>query len=197
MNFLAHLHIADSCQSSLLGNLLGDFVKGDPDRQFPQTIAQGIRLHRFVDSYTDAHPLMKQAKVLFPEGQRRFAGIALDVMWDHYLARQWKSYHSSTLNGFCLKSEKTIQDEQTMPVPERFVIVVNRMWRGRWLESYQHLDNIEFALNRMSERSSRMTPLADCFTHLEKNYAPLEQLFSDFYPDLLSTSREFCVNSGN
>lgn len=65
MNFLAHLHIAHHCQSSLLGNLLGDFVKGDPTEQYPQSLVQGIRLHRWVDAYTDSHPVMKAAKSLF------------------------------------------------------------------------------------------------------------------------------------
>ncbi len=64
MNYLAHLHIADHCQSSLLGNLLGDFVKGDPSAQFSPEIARGIRLHRLVDAYTDSHPVMQQAQSL-------------------------------------------------------------------------------------------------------------------------------------
>jgi len=197
MNFLAHLHIAQACQSSLLGNLLGDFVKGNPMRQFPLEIAQGIQLHRFVDSYTDSHPIMRQAKMHFPNGQRRFAGIALDVMWDHYLASQWRNYHSSQLDEFCLYAERTVCHEQTMPVPEQFLLMTKRMWQARWLESYQHLDNIELVLMRMSERSSRMAPLAECFTPLKQNYAELGQLFNEFYPDLLNVSREFCVNSGN
>ncbi|MBA5764405.1 DUF479 domain-containing protein [Vibrio sp. 404] len=197
MNFLAHLHIAQSCQSSMLGNLLGDFVKGDPMRQFPVEVAQGIRLHRFVDSYTDSHAVIRRAKTNFSSKQRRFAGIALDVMWDHYLAVNWTNYHSSELDEFCLQAELMVRQEQTMPVPERFQLVTTRMWQGRWLESYQHLDNIEFALMRMSERSSRMAPLAECFTSLEQHYAEFELLFNEFYPQLLSVSREFCVNSGN
>lgn len=80
MNFLAHLHIAHHCQSSLLGNLLGDFVKGDPTEQYPQSLVQGIRLHRWVDAYTDSHPVMKAAKSLFPSQQQRFAPIASTVL---------------------------------------------------------------------------------------------------------------------
>lgn len=88
MNYLAHLHIADHCQSSLLGNLLGDFVKGDPDSQYGAPIASGIRLHRLVDAYTDSHPVMQHAKQCFSSDTRRFAPIALDMFWDHCLASQ-------------------------------------------------------------------------------------------------------------
>lgn len=84
MNFLAHLHIAHHCQSSLLGNLLGDFVKGDPTEQYPQSLVQGIRLHRWVDAYTDSHPVMKAAKSLFPSSSsrhsaRRFSSPELSI----------------------------------------------------------------------------------------------------------------------
>ena len=67
MNFLAHLHIASFTNTSFVGNFLGDFVKGDPAGQFNAEIVQGIRLHRFVDSYTDQHQVMKSLKPLFPE----------------------------------------------------------------------------------------------------------------------------------
>ncbi len=37
MNFLAHLHLADLAESSLSGNLLADFVRGNPEESFPPT----------------------------------------------------------------------------------------------------------------------------------------------------------------
>ncbi len=200
MNFLAHLHIADKCHSSFLGNLLGDFVKGDPDKLYPLYIARGIRLHRFVDSFTDAHPVMRDVKSLFPAKQRRFAGIALDVMWDHFLATKWSQYHNQALRDFCQYAERDIATEQALEVvsvPQRYELMTTRMWQGRWLESYRELDNIEFALSRMSQRSERMQPLADCFTPMATNYQQLAVMFDDFYPNLLNVSRDFYVNSGN
>lgn len=83
MNYLAHLHIAEASDSNLLGNLLGDFVKGNPSEQFSEDIVQGIRLHRWVDAYTDSHEVMILAKALFPSTTRRFSPIALDMFWDH------------------------------------------------------------------------------------------------------------------
>ena len=191
MNFLAHLHIAQYCQSSLLGNLLGDFVKGDPAKYYSATLVNGIRLHRFVDSYTDSAQDIQSVKALFPQGHRRFAGIALDVFWDHCLATHWPQYHALSLRGFCLESETIIKHTSSEPLPERFLLVSENMWRGRWLESYQDLDNIEYALNRMSQRSSRMAPLAQCFPYLQENYGELNQIFSSFYPRLLRASQDF------
>ena len=66
MNYLAHLHIAASTNTNFSGNFLGDFVKGNPDGLFPREIVQGIRLHRYVDSFTDKHPQVLAAKVIIP-----------------------------------------------------------------------------------------------------------------------------------
>ncbi len=81
MNYLAHLHLADVANSDMLGNLLGDFAKGDPSKQYSSEIVQGIRLHRAVDKFVDTHGIVQACKKRFPEAQRRFALIALDMFW--------------------------------------------------------------------------------------------------------------------
>ncbi|EKO3376691.1 DUF479 domain-containing protein [Vibrio fluvialis] len=189
MNYLAHLHIADHCQSSLLGNLLGDFVKGDPSAQFSPEIARGIRLHRLVDVYTDSHPVMQQAKAYFSSQTRRFAPIALDMFWDHCLAKEWRLYHDLSLRAFVNGAQRQVQQAYPAQLPERFTRVSKHMWQGRWLESYADFDNIEFALQRMSQRSARMATLAYCFDSMNKHYQPLRQLFSSLYPDVLEKAK--------
>ncbi|MDN2483388.1 ACP phosphodiesterase [Vibrio agarivorans] len=184
MNFLAHLHIADHCQSSLLGNLLGDFVKGDPSKQFDEEIAAGIRLHRFVDSFTDAHSIIKDVKPLFSTEQRRFAPIALDMFWDHCLAKHWHSHHTLSLRQFVVLAESNIRHFKG-PLPRRFNQVTDHMWQGRWLESYADFDNIVYALERMSQRRLRMGSLAKCSDSLDRHYGELEQQFLPLYQDVL------------
>lgn len=191
MNYLAHLHIADHCQSSPLGNLLGDFVKGDPQRQFPKPVADGIQLHRFVDSFTDGHYAVLDCKSLFPQGVRRFSGIALDMFWDHCLSKRWGEFHHDELPLFCLNAQQRVIAQSRFPLPERFVQMSSAMWQGQWLESYQHLDNIEFALSRMSQRRPTMNVLVECFPYLEANYHQLNEVFSTFYPEILTASKRF------
>lgn len=97
MNFLAHLHIADHCNSHFMGNLLGDFVKGDPSKLYDSDITNGIKLHRFVDRITDHHPIVEECKPHFKGVARRFAPIALDMFWDHCLAKHWNDFHQESL----------------------------------------------------------------------------------------------------
>ncbi|TEL14247.1 DUF479 domain-containing protein [Pseudomonas aeruginosa] len=87
MNYLAHLHLGGPQPAQLLGSLYGDFVKGRLQGQWPDEIERAIQLHRRIDAFTDSHPLVHAAKRRFPLERRRFAGVLLDVFFDHCLAR--------------------------------------------------------------------------------------------------------------
>ncbi|CAM2944814.1 ACP phosphodiesterase [Vibrio diazotrophicus] len=189
MNYLAHLHIAEASDSNLLGNLLGDFVKGNPSEQYSEEIVQGIRLHRWVDAYTDSHEVMILAKALFPATTRRFSPIALDMFWDHCLAKHWQSFHSQSLRQFVLDAERKVKIDHSSSLPERYMMVSDKMWQGRWLESYAEFENIHFALQRMSLRRERMKPLAECYVSLEDSYQELESLFFSLYPQVLEKAK--------
>ena len=188
MNFLAHLHIANHCSSDLAGNLLGDFVKGDPSKHYSQSLADGIRLHRFVDSYTDAHAISRQAKSLFKKETQRFAPIALDVFWDHCLATNWSEYSDSSLKQFCEISHNKISRDSESHWPENFVMIHQKMAQQRWLESYESMDSIEMVLERMSLRRPRLAALKECFGDLSNNYDKLQCHFYALYPDVLERS---------
>lgn len=188
MNFLAHLHIAQHCKSDLAGNLLGDFVKGDPCKSYPKDVAKGIKLHRFVDIFTDNHNAMKCGKRYFPDELRRFAPIALDLFWDHCLARHWSDYHHQTLAQFCLYAESETS-HLNYTVPDKFLQINTKVWQGKWLESYERFSNLEHALYRMSLRSERMGKLASCFESLDKHYDNLNTLFPYLYQDVLAAAK--------
>ncbi|QJY41328.1 DUF479 domain-containing protein [Vibrio cholerae] len=185
MNFLAHLHIAHHRQSILLGNLLGDIVIGDPTEQDPQSLVQGIRLHRWVDAYIDSHFVMKAAKSLFPSQQQRFAPLALDLFWDHCLVNTWSNWHAEPLGQFPPHAQQGIAEESTSFLPEGFVRVNRAMWQGEWLAYYAELADIRYALSKMAQRSPRKHPLAYSAQGLEDNYTELQARFAVMYPDVL------------
>lgn len=191
MNFLAHLHIADHCNSHLLGNLLGDFVKGDPSKQYQTNISNGIKLHRFVDRITDQHPIVETCKPHFTGVARRFAPIALDMFWDHCLAKHWGDFHQQPLHRFVHCAHQEVDSQVTEDLPPRFLLLHSKMWSGGWLQSYQDLDNIEFALHRMSKRSPRMANLTTTFTVLDEEYSTFEAKFPLLYQDVLDQALEY------
>lgn len=191
MNFLAHLHIADHCNSHLMGNLLGDFVKGDPSKQYKTDISNGIKLHRFVDRITDHHALVEECKPHFTGVARRFAPIALDMFWDHCLAKHWRTFSPQSLNSFVRYAYSEVNKQISDDLPPRFLMLHSRMWSGGWLQSYQDLENIEFALHRMSQRSPRMADLTTTFEVLDNEYEQLEAKFAALYQDVLRQSAEY------
>ncbi|EPQ9982965.1 ACP phosphodiesterase [Vibrio vulnificus] len=188
MNYLAHLHLADVANSDMLGNLLGDFAKGDPSKLYSLEIVQGIRLHRAVDKFVDTHGIVQACKKRFPEQQRRFALIALDMFWDHCLAMHWHRYSDISLDSFVHYAQREVAKHDTKDLPRSFLLLNQRMWQDKWLQSYREMDNIEFALHRMSQRRPRLSPLSECHATLQDEYEHFSSAFETLYADTLQFS---------
>ncbi|KHT59176.1 acyl carrier protein phosphodiesterase [Photobacterium gaetbulicola] len=190
MNFLAHLHLAQQCNSHLAGNLLADFVRGDPYRQFDRDIADGIKLHRFVDSYIDAMPEVRQCRQLFGPTTRRVSGIALDMAWDHFLARHWQQFHPQTLPDFVTAARAEVEKYQHN-MPESYLLTMSRMWQQNWLLQYRYPETLNTALLRMAERRPRLHQLALTPEVLMANYRQLEEAFFLIYPQVEQAAQQF------
>lgn len=185
MNFLAHLHLAHLAESSLLGNLLADFVRGNPHEQWPTPVADGILMHRRLDAMTDNLPEVQEARPLFRPETRRVAPITLDVVWDHFLARHWNSFSPDiTLQAFSHFAEQRIVPHLAS-TPEGFQALNAVMWRERWFEHYADPARIARVLNGMAQRRPRLIALRDSWQDFTDHYAQLEALFFRFYPRLM------------
>lgn len=110
MNFLAHLWLADQTKTSLAGAILGDVVRGSDLTKYPDEIAQGIRLHRKIDAATDRHPRIVAAREQYASGQRRYAGIVLDLACDYMLSNDWNHFSGETLADFCRRTAQAVAD---------------------------------------------------------------------------------------
>ncbi|GFM52132.1 Acyl carrier protein phosphodiesterase [Pseudomonas cichorii] len=180
MNYLAHLHLGGQRPAQLLGSLYGDFVKGPLPGRFPAELEASIRLHRSIDSFTDNHPLIKDAMARFPVQRRRYAGIMLDVFFDHCLARDWHRYADIPLESFTRKVYGALAAERQLP--ERLALIAPRMAAQDWLGSYREFDVLEQVLGGISKRLSRPEGLAGAMQELQALYQPLSADFAEFYP---------------
>lgn len=184
MNYLAHLHLANLSHTSLPGALLGEYARGSIDTQLPTELQLGIQLHRQIDSFTDAHPLHLRQVQAMPSPFRRYGGIIMDMMFDHFLARFWQQYHEQPLLDFI-----TFAHRQLIPDahwPSTMVTLVARMQQYQLLASYQTLEGITLAISRIDQRFRRPTPLPQCGPLLHDHYLQMEQAFLGFYPDLMA-----------
>ncbi|MES2821324.1 MAG: ACP phosphodiesterase [Pseudomonadota bacterium] len=182
MNYLAHLHLGGPQPAQLLGSLYGDFVKGRLAGRYPPAIEAAIGLHRRIDVFTDSHPLVLQAKARFPQARRRFAGIVLDIFFDHCLAREWVRYAAEPLPVFTARVYRVLADEAALP--PRLAQIAPLMAAQDWLGAYRDFAVLERVLQGMSRRLSRPEGLAGSMAELERLYEPLLADFRAFYPEL-------------
>ncbi|MDN6111339.1 MAG: ACP phosphodiesterase, partial [Enterobacterales bacterium] len=189
MNFLAHLHLASLANSSLYGNILADFVRGNPQGNYSEQVIDGIFMHRRVDVMTDRLPQVLEAKRLFREEFRRVAPITLDVVWDHFLALHWQELEPEiSLHSFVNRAQ--IEIVPMLPdSPERFQNLNAYMWQERWLERYAELPFIAKVLQGMAIRRPKLCALAVSFNDIENNYTLLEQTFWQFYPQMIAQAK--------
>jgi acyl carrier protein phosphodiesterase len=186
MNYLAHVFLARATPALLTGGLLGDFVKGRIDDAWPAAMRTGIELHRAIDHYTDAHPLVTASRALIAPERRRFAGILVDVFYDHFLARHWPRHAELPLDRFT-QHVYAVLWPQRREFPERLQRILPWMRADDWLASYADLDAVAAALRGMARRcryAERARPLAGGIDDLHAHYAPLERQFLDFFPQL-------------
>lgn len=182
MNYLAHLHLGGQSPQQLLGSLYGDFVKGRLEGRFAPDLEAAIRLHRQIDAYTDSHPLVQSALQLFTPQRRRYAGIIVDVFFDHVLARHWRQYHPEPLDQFTARFYQVLGSEPDLPA--RLAQVAPHMIAEDWLGSYRDFRVVEPVLNGIARRLSRADGLAGAFAEVRDLYEPLSEAFFAFYPQL-------------
>jgi acyl carrier protein phosphodiesterase len=185
MNYLAHLYLAEDSADSIIGNLLGDFVKGRLDDRYGEEIVRGITTHRKVDSFTDSHELILSSKRLVSAERRRFSGIIVDLGFDHFLARNWSEYSSVDLGVFTEKIYDLLKDNENL-LPDGLKSVVPRMVEEDWLGSYKEVEGVGKALDRIARRFKRENKLGGAVEELVKNYKELEENFRAFFPQLIS-----------
>ncbi|EAQ5918067.1 ACP phosphodiesterase [Salmonella enterica] len=185
MNFLAHLHLAHLADSSLSGNLLADFVRGNPATHYPPDVVEGIYMHRRIDVMTDNLPEVREAREWFRHETRRVAPITLDVMWDHFLSRHWTQispdFPLQAFVGYAHAQVARILPDS----PPRFVNLNDYLWSEKWLERYRDMDFIQNVLNGMANRRPRLDALRDSWYDLDAHYDALEERFWHFYPRMM------------
>ncbi|MEP2772858.1 MAG: ACP phosphodiesterase [Fulvivirga sp.] len=185
MNFLAHAYLSGENPKLMVGNFMGDFVKGKQFEQFDKTIANGILLHRLIDEFTDNHKTVAQSKRRFSEKYRHYSGVIVDVAYDHYLAKNWSEYHTMDLLSFTQYVYNTL-DQYKEIFPERFGFMLGYMKRDNWLYNYAELSGIDRALTGMSKRTKFNSKMEMAAFDISKHYEELEKEFNSFFPEVIA-----------
>jgi acyl carrier protein phosphodiesterase len=153
MNFLGHLYFSNNDFSLMQANLFGDFVKGKDFTRFPLKIQEGISLHRKIDTYIDQHPVVIDLLHQLYEPLPKVAGIAVDLFFDHLLAKYWGEFQVMPLQKFSQQFYDSI-DISTQYYSQDFQFMLRMMQRYDWLNQYQYLVGLEKASIGLCQRIS-------------------------------------------
>lgn len=184
MNWLAHIFLSEPDPCYRVGNLLPDLLYPSQLAAVPEEFRAGIACHRFIDAYTDAHPIVRRSVQRFTGETRRFAGIVVDIIYDHFLAASWPDFHlSESLAEFSTSAYAAFAHcAPRLPLEATAtfeLIIAEDRFNG-----YRHPNAVDKALDRLAHRMRGRMPVAAILAEVEREYAALQMDFITFFPDL-------------
>lgn len=191
MNYLAHAYLSFSQPGLIVGNMISDFVKGKKQYDYPEDILQGIKLHRAIDTFTDAHEATRQAKEVFRPDYRLYSGALVDVVFDHFLATDVTIFPGEEDLRHLATHTYKILEEYVDVLPQRFQLMLPHMQQQNWLYHYRFRDGIKQSLGGLVRRSAYLTESATAYRIFEKHYKHLQQCYKILFPELLTIAQGF------
>jgi len=183
MNLLAHFYLSGPSEGIRFGNFIGDFVKGRQLEQYQAPVANGIKLHRQIDQFTDTHEVVKASKRRLQPRYRHYAAVIVDIYYDHFLAANWARYSDVPLTDFAKGCYATVAQQQHL-LPERAARMFPYMQAGNWLYNYQYLEGIARTLEGMSRRSRFESGIEEATEELQAHYELFAEEFHAFMPQI-------------
>lgn len=184
MNYLAHLFLAPPDDLSRLGNIMADFMKDVDTDELPDTVLVGIQLHRSIDVFTDTHPVVRDLRKNFSSSRRRFSGVVLDVVFDHFLIKNWSLFCEDDLDEFIDSCHAALW-RQRKHMPERMEMVVEWMIKRDWIRSYRDIERVGHALDGLASRLQVKHGFHGAIDEVESFYEDIESGFHIFFPQLV------------
>ena len=183
MNILAHLYLSGGINEIMLGNYMGDFIKGNKYLNYTDNIQKGILLHRQIDTFTDNHTAHKNSRERFRKEYGLYSGIVVDIVYDYFLASQWEKFHSDTLDLYSQKVYDYIK-LHINKLPIRLQQISPFLIENNWFLMYSSFDGIERVLTGMSKRTSLPNKVDFAMRILEQNMDDFNKEFHQIIVDL-------------
>ncbi len=193
MNFLAHIYLSGENEDIQFGNYIGDFVKGKHWTKYNNDIKKGILLHREIDSYTDSHPVVRNSIKRMRPAYGKYAGAAIDILYDHFLAKYWNNYSSKELEDFVIDFHYTII-ERLGKLPHKARRFTFPFIKNKRLICYADLNCFEDVLQKMAIYTSMPDKVKDAMLIINQNYNSFYREFETFFPEIIEYTRKIRLN---
>lgn len=190
MNYLAHLFLAGNEPEIILGNFIADHVKGSDVLKYSEKVQSGIMMHRAIDTYTDQHDIVRQSIARLRTDFRKYAGVVVDMYYDHFLSLHWQEYSATDIHIFTTTRYEILNGFSEI-LPARSSRLLFFMEKQNWLLSYASFDGMQQAFNGMSRRTTFVSNMEQAVENLKADYDAFESEFRQFFPEL----QEFVNNN--
>ena len=192
MNFLAHIYLSGEDEAVIVGNFIADGIKGKRYLKYPPQIQKGILLHRAIDSYTDQHPIVKQSTARLHKNYGHYSGVIVDILYDHFLAKNWKQYHTQALDEYVENFYELLRKNFQI-LPGRIQRMMPYMIADNWLLSYATIPGISKILSQMNLRTKNISKMNYAVIELEQYYSEFEAEFTAFFEELIQYTKNKLV----
>jgi len=187
MNFLAHSFLSFS-DGQIVGQFLEDFIRNNERYNFPKEIQDGITMHRAIDTFTDSHPAIHEAKKIFSPIVRLYAGAFVDVSMDYFLATDFSLHDLNGWKEHSLKVYKVL-NENLEYFPDAFKRMLTKMEHDDWLFNYREDWGIQFSIQNVLNKAKYLDKSIPVFEVFLENKKKLQQCYDNFFPDLLAHAK--------
>lgn len=189
MNYLAHIYLSGDNEMVTIGNFIADGIKGKDYKAYPQDIQTGILLHRHIDTFTDAHKTVRKSTKRLHEKYSHYSGIIVDILYDHFLAKNWSTYSNIPLDTYCDTFYDSLEEHFDI-LPSRIQHMMPYMIPDNWLLSYASIEGIQKVLEGMNRRTKNRVKMNLAVKELEDFYNEFELEFTSFFEELILSSKD-------
>ena len=189
MNFLAHIYLSGDNDLIKIGNFMADGIRGKHFEHLPEAVQKGIKLHRGIDTFTDAHPVFRESTKRLHERYHHYAGVIVDVFYDHFLAKNWNKYSDEGLSDFAQNFYQSLHGNYEI-LTDRTKNMLPYMEQYNWLVSYQTVEGIERILTQMDHRTKNQSKMGLSVAELRLFYTEFEKEFTYFFEDVQAFSSQ-------
>jgi len=195
MNFLGHAFLSNKDEGLLLGNMMGDFIKGRLAlAAYPKQVQAGILMHRAIDQFTDQHPALIRAQLIFKERYQRYSGAIIDTIMDHFLANDAKFFpNEETLQSFSSDTYASLAKQAEHFAPQ-FDKAFESMQQHNWLFHYKTTMGIKKSLEGLSRRATYLGDTQEAYDLFIAHYFYLNNCYYEFIEDMCIFAHQYRSN---
>ena len=189
MNYLAHIYLSGTNDLLKIGNFMADSIKGHDYEKFDSEIKKGILLHRHIDSFTDMHPIYRQSKHRLHEKYGHYSGVIMDILYDHFLAKNWSKFSDEKLEDYANDFYQLLQDNYEI-LTERIKGMMPYMIARNWFVSYASIAGLEMILFQMDYKTKHRANMQEAIVELQDFYTEFESEFFLFFEELIISCQQ-------